>query len=196
MKSMTIILSVFLCFVVVSSATEVKLGSLAEGAKCSGVGQCTEPFYCLDSEKDGAYCGKKPCKAAGECRIGHFCGGDGFCKSKNCDSDENCPGNLVCFTKIGKCGAKSTAGQYCESKDQCWTPYCVDSKCSNSASGEPRELDPEATPDEGSDGLSGGAIAGIVIGAILLLLLVLLCCFSAGLFGDLKKCCVPKGEDQ
>lgn len=179
----------------VSGEVEVKIGSLAEGAKCNGVGQCMEPFYCLDSEKDGSYCGKNPCKEAGECRIGHYCGGDGLCKSKNCDSDEKCPGSLVCFTAMGKCGAKSTAGQYCESKAQCWTPYCVDSKCSDAASGE-SAMEPEETPDEGSGGLSGGAIAAIVIGSLLLLVLLFVCCFFAGLFGLLKKCCVPKGEDE
>jgi len=90
----------------------VLAGVKPDGELCTAPMQCLEPFYCLKLNETSHACGKKPCKGQGECRIGQYCDGSGFCAVSTCLVDTECSGETICQVN-GKCGTKSTNGQGC-----------------------------------------------------------------------------------
>lgn len=152
----------------------VKYGVKAEGSPCTFALECASPLYCLNPDGQGYKCAKKPCSGAGQCIIGQQCATSGLCDLITCDTDSKCPGNTICSG--GKCGNKGNTDQACTRDEQCWSGKCVADKCEAKGEGN--------IASRSIKRLSGGGIAGIVIG---ILLLIALCIFLSCCIKFMKK---------
>lgn len=125
--------SVITCLFVTARA----LGTRKEGEHCTDITDCVEPLYCLDNQEFVGYCRRKSC---GACRIGHFCGDDGFCTNTKCNVTSECAGRLICINSTKECSSLSQVGQSCENEKHCLYGTCENSVCTTTKEDEIDDL--------------------------------------------------------
>jgi len=128
MKLFTIYTITVFAALCLGAKVSVKAGDKPAGDTCFAPMECVEPLYCLKASLERHACEKKPCRGQNECRIGQYCGKDGFCTVPDCGGDGDCKGDTVCQVNK-RCGSKSSGGQACNRGPQCWSGKCKDEKC-------------------------------------------------------------------
>lgn len=197
-----IVFTALLTTVIYAETPRTFAGTKEQGAVCRQPGDCLEPYYCLKLEgADGFTCERKTCRGRDQCRIGQFCDlSSNKCDVVRCNRDDKCPGKTICYVD-GKCSPRASYGQKCARDAQCWGS-CVDGTCTrdptSSAGAASNNTTPvtEDTPqvsnspdddDEDDSSISGGAIAGIVVGSLALLALLCVLCWGLGRKNEKKE---------